>query len=154
MAMERQELISRLNQALSLEYAGMLQYLQHSYLVQGPWREVYSDFFEKEADHTRKHAKRLGQRIVALGGVPTVEPATIRQATDLTEMLQQDLQTEREALDLYADLAQANADNVPLRVFFENMAFEEQDDVWELEKLLEQHKLALQHKDVRLRRAG
>lgn len=154
MAMDRQELINRLNQALALEYAGMLQYLQHSFLVQGPWRELYSEYFEKEADHTRKHAKRLGERIVALGGVPSVEPATIRQATDLTEMLQQDLELERQALELYSELAKACEDNVPLRVFFENMAFEEQDDVWELEKLLEQYKLALQHKDVRLRRAG
>lgn len=154
MAMDRQELITRMNQALSLEYAGMLQYLQHSYLVQGPWRAVYQEYFEKEADHTRKHAKRLGMRIVALGGVPVVEPATIRQATDLTEMLTQDLELERQALDLYCELVRANEDNVPLRVFFETMAFEEQDDVWELEKLLEQHKLALQQKDVRLRRTA
>lgn len=132
----------------------MLQYLQHSFLVRGLLPEGYQDFFKGQSEDDRKHARRLGEPIVAMGGTPAVEPATIRQSTDLTEMLQQNLQLEREALRSYSDLANALVDNVPLRVFFEEMALEEQDHVWELEQLLEQHKLAIQQKEVRVRRAG
>ncbi|MBI4499399.1 MAG: ferritin-like domain-containing protein [Chloroflexi bacterium] len=152
--MERQELIQRMNRALSLEYAGMIQYLQHSYLVQGLYREVFHDYFVEESEGNRKHAQRLGERIVALGGTPAVEPATIRQSMDLAEMLQQNLEIEREALRIYSELANAMGDNVPLRMFFEEMAFEEQDDVWELEKLLEQHKVAIQQKEIRVQRVA
>ncbi|MBI4498757.1 MAG: ferritin-like domain-containing protein [Chloroflexi bacterium] len=150
--MERDALIRQMNQGLSLEYALMIQYLQQSYLVQGLSRAVYHDFFIRESEGNRKHAQQLGERIVALGGTPTVEPATIRQTTDLAEMLQHDLEVEREALRLYTELANAMADNVPLRLFFEEMAFKEQDDVWELEKLLEQHKVAIPQKEIRMQR--
>src|SRR5687768_17712608 len=47
------------------------------------------------------HAGMLGDKIVALGGVPTVEPGEIRQSTELPEMLRQGLELERAAMDAY-----------------------------------------------------
>lgn len=38
-------IIEALNRALSLEWAGNIQYLQHSFLVHGLWREPYKSFF-------------------------------------------------------------------------------------------------------------
>ena len=96
--MAREELIENLNQALSLELAGVIQYSQHSYLVTGTEREVYKGFFRDQAEEAQDHAEFLGDKIVALGGVPTVEPAMIRQSTELKEMLKQDLELEREAM--------------------------------------------------------
>lgn len=43
--METQHVISALNRILSLEYAGVIQYSQHSFLVQDLFREVYADYF-------------------------------------------------------------------------------------------------------------
>src|SRR5205085_11258769 len=99
--MARTELIDNLNQALSLELAGVIQYSQHSYLVTGTKREIYKEFFRDQAEEAQKHAETLGDKVVALGGVPTVEPAMIRQSTDLKEMLKQDLELEREAMTVY-----------------------------------------------------
>ena len=42
--MANAELIDNLNRALGLELAGVIQYLQHSFLVTGPEREVFRDF--------------------------------------------------------------------------------------------------------------
>ncbi len=88
--MPNTELIEHLNHALALEIAGAIQYMQHSFLVTGPEREVFRAFFRAQSDEAHGHTIMLGDKIVALGGVPTVEPAMIRQATDLSEMLQQD----------------------------------------------------------------
>jgi bacterioferritin len=139
-----------LNRILALEYAGVIQYSQHSFLVQDLFREVYADYFRDSSRECHSHAHQLGEMISGLGGVPTVEPAAIRQATELTEMLQQDLALEREALQAYLDAIDAAADHAPLRQMLEHTADDEQRAVWHLEKILQQKDFTLTAKEVRL----
>ncbi len=134
--MARAELIENLNKALSLELAGIIQYSQHSYLVTGIEREVYKEFFREQADEAKDHALFLGDKIVALGGVPTVEPAMIRQSTELLDMLKLDLELEREALAVYMVAWDSCGDeDLPTRFWLEGQIAEEQLHVEELEKL-------------------
>ena len=134
--MARAELIENLNKALSLELAGIIQYSQHSYLVSGIEREVYKEFFREQAAEAKDHALFLGDKLVALGGVPTVEPAIIRQSTDLVEMLKLDLELEREALAVYMEAWDSCGDeDLPTRFWLEGQIAEEQLHVEELEKL-------------------
>src|SRR4028118_1294170 len=101
--MARADLIENLNRALSLELSGVIQYTQHSFLVTGIEREIYKEFFRDQAEEAQGHVEMLGDKIVALGGIPTVEPAMIRQSTDLTGMLKQDLELERDAMQAYME---------------------------------------------------
>lgn len=134
--MAREELIENLNRALSLELAGIIQYSQHSYLVTGIEREIYKEFFRDQSEEARQHALFLGDKLVALGGVPTVEPAMIRQSTDLKEMLKLDLELEREALAVYMEAWDSCGDeDLPTRFWLEGQIAEEQQHVEELEKL-------------------
>jgi bacterioferritin len=134
--MARAELLENLNLALSLELAGVIQYSQHSYLVTGIEREVYKEFFRDQAEEAQDHAETLGDKIVALGGVPTVEPAMIRQSTDLKEMLKQDLELEREAIAAYmAAWASCDDHDLPQKFWLEGRISDEQMHVEELEKL-------------------
>ena len=134
--MAREELIENLNNALSLELSGIIQYSQHSYLVTGIEREIYKGFFRDQAKEASDHAQTLGDKVVALGGVPTVEPAIIRQSADLKEMLAQDLELEREALSVYMT-AWSSCDEADLATKFwlEERIANEQLHVEELEKL-------------------
>lgn len=134
--MARTELVENLNKALSLELAAVIQYSQHSYLVTGREREVFKDWFRDQADEAQDHAETLGDKIVALGGVPTVEPAAIRQSIDLGEMLKQDLELEREALNVYmAAWASCDDNDLPQKFWLEGQISDEQMHVEELEKL-------------------
>lgn len=134
--MARAELIEYLNKALALELAGVIQYMQHSYLVTGTDREVFKEFFRKNAKEARQHAEELGDKIVALGGIPTVEPAMIRQSVDLKEMLKQDLELEREALATYMQAwAACDENDLPQKFWLEGRIAEEQIHIEELEKL-------------------
>ena len=134
--MARPELIEHLNKALSLELTGVIQNSQHGYLVTGIEREVYRDFFKDNAKEAQSHAEFLGDKIVALGGIPTVEPAMIRQSTDLKEMLQQTLKLEREAMSAYMNAWNScGEDDLPTKFWVEGHIADEQLHIDELEKL-------------------
>src|ERR1051325_3270218 len=100
--MENPRVIETLNKAVALEHAASIQYKQHALLVRGLWRKVFADFFFSESRSAQEHAHKFGQKIVALGGVPTIEVGTVRQSLDAEEMLRQDLDLEREALHAYS----------------------------------------------------
>ena len=126
----KEEFIDRLNDALSWELAGIIQYMQHSVMVTGPLRESLAGFFHEGSEEARDHAEAVGERIASLGAVPTVEPAKIRQATDVDGMLEAALALEEDALAAW-EAAHAAADAVAPGYLFwiEEHIAEEQDHV-------------------------
>jgi len=137
--MDTGKIIDKLNDILRWEWTGVVQYTQHSFLVQDLWREVYASMFRKSAEESLGHARLIGDKIVALGGVPTVERGEVKQSADLQEMLRYDLDFERGAVKLYAEALDMCQDDHPLRILLENIILEEQDGVENLEKLLGVH---------------
>lgn len=134
--MGRAELVENLNRALSCELAAVIQYSQHSYLVTGTDRQVFKDWFRDQAEEAQDHAESVGDKVVALGGIPTVEPAMIRQSVETKEMLRQDLELEREAMAVYmAAWASCDDDDLPQKFWLEERISEEQQHIEELEKL-------------------
>lgn len=150
--MARQDLIDNLNRALSYELAAVIQYSQHSYLVTGTEREVYKEFFRDQADEAQKHAGILGDKLVALGGVPTVEPGMIRQSVDLKEMLKQDLKLEREAMAAYLDAWKScDDDDLPTKFWLEGQIADEEMHIEELEKLTSERQARVNSERIILR---
>ncbi|QDG50336.1 ferritin [Persicimonas caeni] len=132
----KEEFIDRLNDALSWELAGIIQYMQHSVMVTGPLRESLADFFSDGSEEARDHAEDAGKRIAALGAVPTVEPAKIRQATDVEGMLEAALALEEDALAAWEDALEASDAVAPGYGFWiEEQIAEEQEHVDELRKM-------------------
>lgn len=153
--MANQELIDGLNRALGLELAGVIQYMQHSFLVAGPEREVFRKFFRDLSEESHDHAEMLGDKIVALGGVPTVEPGDIRQSTDLSEMLRQDLELERAAMEAYVAAWKACTDaELATRFLLEERIASEQRHIEEFEKLTNERRSSVTHERITLRQVG
>jgi bacterioferritin len=150
------DVLEPLNEALSLEYTATVQYLQHRFLLTGKDRPVYADFFGDASSEARSHAQNLGDKIVALGGVPTVEPATIKQATSLAEMLQQDLELERQAIAAYLKAWEASDGNPGLRFWLEDIIRAEQLHIDELEKLTSEREVRADrvNREIRFRRVN
>lgn len=152
--MTNQAMIDALNKAVSLEYAAAIQYLQHSVLIQGTDREVYSNFFKEMGEGAYRHARELGSYIVGMNGVPTVEPGAVRQSTDLNEMLQQDLELEQISLRAYQSALAVVSDDVPTRVMLEEIIHEEYLHVVRLEKMLGKKTLQIASKEVKRKQTG
>jgi bacterioferritin len=150
--MDTAQIIEVLNKAVALEHAASLQYKQHALLVRGLWRKVFADFFSGESRSALEHAHKFGQKIVAFGGVPTVEVgATIRQSLDVEEMLRQDLELERQAMQMYLAAHALTEDDVALRNMLEEHIESEQRDIEELELYLDMVKTGTMAREINLR---
>jgi len=132
--MDKQKMITALNKAIALEHSATFQYQQHALLVNGFWRKVFADFFTSGAESSLEHARKFGRKVVALGGVPTVELGSpILQSTDLEEMLRQDLTLEKTTLQAYLDAHALTEGDIALRTMLESHIESEQRDIEELE---------------------
>lgn len=152
--MNKEKMIDKLNEILRWEWTGVVQYTQHSFLVQDLWRELYAPLFKKSADESLGHARLVGDKIVALGGIPSVERAPVQQSTDLQEMLRHSLDFERGAVKLYGEALEQCGDDAPLRVLLEDIILQEQEGVEHLEKLLGTHKRTATGKDKQKGKVG
>jgi bacterioferritin len=137
--MDTSKTIEKLNAILRHEWTGVAQYAQAGFVVSGLWREVYSEMFFQSATESFGHAKTIGEKIVALGGLPTVERNPIQQSNDIDEMLKFSLEFESKAVQLYTEALDLAEGDRALVVLLENILLEEQDGVDHVKKLLAQH---------------
>lgn len=136
--MEKQTVIDHLNEILKHEWTGVAQYSQAGFITEGLWREVYSGKFLGDAKESFGHAKLIGDKIVALGGVPLVTRNEVKQSRDLVEILKFSLAFESKAVEMYGtaiEMAESLGDRA-LVVFLENILVEEQEGVDEYTKIL------------------
>jgi len=131
-------LIQHLNKDLERELAQIVRYLHHSFIVTGPSRGPLVALFRQQAQESMTHAVKLGEKITALGGHPTVNVSQIFEPGDQTleEMLEEDLKAEEEALKEYKKHLKEASGNVALRVLLEQIIFEEQGHIEDLMKYL------------------
>ena len=137
--------LGKLNVVLSWELAGVIQYLHHATMITGPWRESLGEFFKEGSEEARDHAQAVADKIVSLGGVPTVEPAKIRPAADVEGMLAAALQLEKDALMAWEtayDLSAAA--NRGTAFWMEEYIAHEQEHVDHLRKLTKEISPSLQ----------
>ena len=138
---ELQQFIDRLNTVLSWELAGTIQYLHHATMLTGPWRESMGEFFHDGSKEARDHAEAVANKIVSLGGVPTVEPATVRPAVGLEAMLEAALKLEEDALAAWTHAYEASsAANLGTGFWMEEFIAHEQEHVDHLRKLTQKIK--------------
>jgi bacterioferritin len=135
-AMDKTKMIDKLNEALRHEWTGVAQYAQAGFVVAGLWREVYADMFFDSAKESFGHAKQVGEKIVAMGGVPTVERNPVKQTQDLQELLNIALEFESKAVKIYTEALDMAEGDRPLVVFLENILEDEQDGVDQLTRIL------------------
>lgn len=134
--MDQQAILTQLNEILKHEWTGVAQYAQASFLIEGPWREVYSEKFEGDAKESFKHANLIGNKIVAMGGVPVAQRNEIKQSKNLREVLEFSLAFEAKAVEMYTKALELAEGNRPLVIFLEDILLDEQEGVEEYTKLL------------------
>jgi bacterioferritin len=136
--MDKEAVITQLNEILKHEWTGVAQYSQASFIIEGSWREVYAEKFEEDAEESFKHAKLIGNKISSLGGVPVAQRNEIKQSRVLTEILEYSLAFEAKAVEMYTKALELAEGDRALVVFLEDILVQEQEGVDEYTKLLRQ----------------
>ena len=99
--LSKNNLIDLLNEDLKLEYAAMIQYVNHSAIMKNAAYLKIAEETRKHADEEFGHAKTIADYINYLGGEPTIEIGAVHIADDNSAMLQLDLEAERTAIARY-----------------------------------------------------
>lgn len=95
------ELIDGLNTDLQWEYAAAIQYIQHHAVISGAAYNNIRDELRVHANEEIGHAIQIADQIDYLGGTPSVDVEEVGVSGDPDEMLEQDLEGERGAIERY-----------------------------------------------------
>ena len=132
---KRSKLIDALTVAVSDELAAIIQYQWHHVMARGIASPAILAMFESHSMDEMRHAYAFAERIDLLGGDLTVEVHPIAVGGDLRKMIQDDLDGEYRAIEMYrgyVKLAEQVGDPVTRRLFEETLATEEgHANAWE-----------------------
>jgi bacterioferritin len=103
--MDKHELIQALNEDLAGEFGAIIQYTAYAAKATGPYRPQLSEFFLKEVPDEQGHAQFLANKIVALGGEPTVKAREVPDAKSNRAMVEAVLEAEKRAVADYTKRA-------------------------------------------------
>lgn len=129
------KIIDALNLDRAFELAAIIQYMGHHYEAEGMESPAIIDIFKKTAVDEMKHAEKLAERIVYLGGMPVQKPTEIKRGGNLKKMIEEDLGAENGAIKRYKEhikLADEEGDPTT-RLMLEEILAEEEGhaDTWE-----------------------
>ncbi len=140
--MESQKIIDKLNGMLEQELACAIRYATHAAVITGPYAETVAERLAEIATDEIEHAKKLRERITALGAKPSMNVSTagLKYADKLDEILQINIDEEKHAVAGYIDiLAEIPEENVILYRTVEDIIQDEQEHLEELEVLITTH---------------
>jgi bacterioferritin len=136
---DREETLKVLNEIVELELAGVVRYTQYSLMIFGHARIPIMNWMRQQALESLAHATQAGEEVTALGGNVSlgIGKLTGTHPASIDGMLQEMLEQERRAVDLYRKLlALTEGANVSLEELSRQMIRTEELDVAEIEKML------------------
>lgn len=141
--MQDEQLIEALNGLLSQEHACAIRYATHAAVVTGPYADIVQARLEEIASDEVSHAKKLRDRILAVGGLPTmdVNREDLKSAGTLRQILSINIGEEKEAIRRYTDLLKSiPPGNAILFRTIQAILSDEQEHLERLEALMEPKK--------------
>lgn len=132
----REQVLQMLNEALATELVCVLRYKRHAFMAKGLAAEPVANEFAAHAAEELRHADRIAERIVQLGGEPNMSPEGLLQRSHseyvevsaLPDMIKENLVAERIAIDSYRQMISYVGDQDPTtrRLLEEILAVEEE----------------------------
>jgi bacterioferritin len=135
-----------LNDALATEIVCVLRYKRHYFMAKGIHAGPVKEEFLEHAGDEQRHADKISERIVQLGGAPTLAPEGLHsrshteyvEGETLVDMIREDLVAERIAIDSYREMATYFSKfDTTTRKMLEEIQAEEEDHADDLADLLD-----------------
>ena len=138
-ALDREKTNALLNTIMEYELAGVVRYTHYSLMVTGPHRLPIVQFFQQQATESLLHAQQVGEILTGLVGDPSLNFAPMEETNEhsLKNILEESLNHEKKALDLYKDLLDVVEDaSIYIEEFARGMIGQEEVHNIELKKML------------------
>ncbi|MGH9463797.1 MAG: ferritin-like domain-containing protein [Vicinamibacteria bacterium] len=136
--MNNEQIIDSLNRMLSQEHACAIRYATHAAVVSGPYAEAVATRLKEIATDEQTHAEQLRDRIVGLGGTPTmdVRKEDLKPATTLDQIIDVNVDEEKDAIRSYTKILETlSPTNAILFQTIQTILRDEQEHLEELEAL-------------------
>ena len=128
-----------LNTIMEYELSGVVRYTHSSIMVSGPYRIPIVQFLQAQANESLLHAQEAGELLTGLNGHPSQQIAPIEETHQhsVKDILQESLQHELHALDLYNKLLEVvDGKSIFLEEYARNKIGQEEQHSLELRKML------------------
>ncbi|MEQ9001277.1 MAG: ferritin-like domain-containing protein [Coleofasciculus sp. B1-GNL1-01] len=138
--------IALLNTIMEFELAGVVRYTHYSLMIIGPNRIPIVNFFKAQASESLLHAQQVGEIITGLEGHPSQKIAPIEETYQhsVQDILQESLNHEKKALDLYKDLLDVVEDaSIYLEEFARGQIGQEEMHNIEIKKMMRDFSLGV-----------
>ena len=135
----RDKVISILNEIMKYELAGVVRYTHSALMVVGPYRESLIKYFNEQSSESLLHAQGAGELLLSLGGHPSQDISIIDESNDhtITSLLQESLEHERNAVLLYKGLlSEVENKSIYLEEYAKEMIKNEEIHSLTVEKML------------------
>jgi bacterioferritin len=99
----RERLIELLNEDLAREYQAIISYVVYSQVLKGAEYMNIAGELEKHAQEELAHALIISKQVDYLGGMPTIQPKTVRTSEKAQDMLRFDLENETQTIANYRE---------------------------------------------------
>jgi len=123
------KVIDLLNKGRAAELTAISQYMAHHYQLDDSDFGKLAKVLKKTGIEEMKHAEKLAERILFLGGTPTTKPdGETKKGQEIAKMLETDIALETGAVKMYNESANACAaekDQISKELFEELLAEEE-----------------------------
>jgi bacterioferritin len=136
--MDDAKLVESLNRMLAQEHACAIRYATHAAIIAGPYSETVSARLKEIGTDELLHAEKLRDRILALGGTPTMDVSTadLKAAATLEAILEVNIAEERHAIQGYTEILEGlSMSNVILFQTIQEIIRDEQEHLEELDAL-------------------
>lgn len=131
--------IKLLNQILEAEIAGVVRYTHYSLMIFGYNRIPIVSWMRAQATESMTHAQEAGELITHLGGHPSLGIGSLLESHkhDIKDILNESLQHEKAALQLYYELHdEVEGKNILLEEYARKMISAEEMHLGDVDKML------------------
>jgi len=134
--MAKAEVIEVLQDAVARELAAITQYMWQHVIAVGLESGGIKDTFKDVAMTEMKHAEEFAERLDFFGEIPTTKPTKITVNQNLKQMLRDNIEIEKEAIEMYKKAIDICKDDPGTRHLFEDTLLDEEEHLNEWTSLL------------------
>jgi bacterioferritin len=135
-----QKVIDALNAARQRELTAIIQYMAEHYELEDQGYGKFGDKMKETAIQEMKHAEKLAERILFLGGVPSYKLQNeVQKGLDIPGMLKVDIDLETDAIKMYNESAKlcGEENDHTSKQIFEDLLEEEEEHIDDFQQMLD-----------------